>query len=123
MVRHGFGTALPNHHPELGLEVECLVAGRAVVQVLLDVLALVVRELAVEILVELLEGLGAVRHRYGQRSSCGHPSVAPPGTTAAGSFGSFAASASPRETAWPYNRFCSAFLPRCNRLITVPIGM
>ena len=108
-----------DHHAQLGLEVEGLEARRAVVEVVLDAcLRARPSSSPSRILVELMQCVVAVSHallgpRVG-RSPSGHRTGR--------SFGS-GSSTSPRATANSYNCFCSAFLPRCSRLITVPIGM
>src|SRR4051794_16099076 len=54
-----------HHQTQLGLEVVGLEAGRAVVEVALDVLAVLVGELTVEVLVQLPKGLVAVAVGHG----------------------------------------------------------
>ena len=86
---HLVDAPVADHQPELGLEVERLQTGGAVVEVLLDVDAVRVGQLAVEVQVQLSEGLVAFGHGGlgGQRSD---------GTVGAGSDGR---SASPWLTA------------------------
>src|SRR4051812_14810514 len=62
LLGHLVDAAALHHHPQLGLEVVGGQARRAIVEVLLDVGAIGVGELTVEVLVQLPEGLVAVGH-------------------------------------------------------------
>src|SRR6476619_1720660 len=79
-VRHSFVALLRDDDAQLGLEVEGLVAGRAVVEVVLDRLPAVVVELAVEEVIQLVQRVVAVAFshtrcpRSGSRCSRYEPS-------------------------------------------------
>src|SRR5687768_6659250 len=81
---------------QLGLEVERLQAREAVVEVLLDVGPAGVVELAVEEVVQPMDGVVAVAHHRSPTRPCAIPKS--------------------------YNAFCSALLPRWSLLMTVPMG-
>ena len=90
--------------PDLDLEAEALRARRALVEVPGDGSALPHRQLTVEVFVDAEDRVVAV-----------HLAVQPP----------VAESTRGRRllrSAYSHNRFCSCFLPRWMRLITVPIG-
>ena len=91
---------------QLGMEVERLEALGAVLEVTADVGHGLVAQLPVEEGLQLAQRLVAISH----------PSFHPAPCVAG-------CPASPRDSAYSNNDFCIAFLPRCSRDMTVPIGM
>ena len=81
---------------ELGLVLEGAAARRTVDEVLPDHDASLLGQLVVDVLVDVLDCVLTTAHGVGSTSPC--------------------------STARFHNFLCSAFLPRCSRDITVPIG-
>ena len=90
---------------QLGLQVVGVEALHALVEMVEHLLAFLVRQLAVEEQLEVADRLLAIFHGSQVLLSA-----------AAGGM-------KPWASAYSYNDFCIAFLPRCSRDITVPIGM
>src|SRR2546421_5754812 len=100
--------ALPgDEDAQLGVEVERGGAGRAMLQVAGDEETLRFGQLSVQIVVDLVDRFAAVQcEPLGDAQWAGPVPVA-----------------RPFSTANSHNRFWSCFLPRCSRLITVPMGI
>ncbi len=132
-----------DHPPQHLLEIEKGEASSAILQVLTDQVVVLRCQLPIEVPIQLQES-GATVDVGGTASGrtggvvcfmrVGHRNTAS-GQGRTGSPSTMVTSSStgvgvglgrvtrPRELAKSYNCFCSAFLPRCRRLMTVPMGM
>src|SRR5580658_2025536 len=104
-----------NDLAELGFEPECRPAWRARIQVLLDLVAAIIGQLAVEVVVKPFDCMAAVDTWFAGAHSESSFLI---DAYRAGS----PVPTSPRAVAYSTNAFCSAFLPRWILLITVPMG-
>src|SRR6185437_12808609 len=117
-------TAVGDDHPQFGLEAGGVGARAATVQVEGDLRPPLLGELAVEVVVELMDGLVAIHVAARAPSSRCYP-LSSHGTASCHgghSPGRAPDPTSPRACANSCNAFWSALLPRWIRLITVPMG-
>lgn len=106
-------------HPEFGFEIKGLEAGTTGLEVGHDLGSVRLVEFLIEECVDLGQRPFAVRCPGNWRDGSGVVVVGHGGFQGA----SGTASVSPRSMAKSCNCIWSAFLPRCSRLITVPIGI
>src|ERR1700687_652638 len=106
LLRHLVAALAGDQQLELGLEVERVQTRTAFLEVALDMRLALGRELAVE---EVIEGVDRLLTLHTELEVVVHSHLSRSAT-------------SPRRIPKSYNAFCNAFLHRCNRLMTVPMG-